>query len=624
MNPCSPQGGRRLAAPSLIVTAAVTLTAAFAPTAGAATASAAAAGAYRHADTAVISAAKKVVGCERAHGARSKACTVRRVRLQAAGVKLSHLQRRIARRSAATSLSARQKAPALSVAGTALTWTKVADVSSYVVVAKAAGQTDRYSVVTGTSTTPAPQAGKTVAYAVRTAIVGSAWSREAKVAYPATDSRLAAPKLVVDGQTVRWAPIAGVDSYVYVVKVPGVTDVYKTTTATSITPAPVPGQTVRVGVRTNVTDSTWAAEASITYAAGSTTAPATGTTAPPPTSTESTGSTGATGTTGSTGATAPTSSVAFQVGLVSNSAYAMELPHITSLGARTARLEFDINTPAADLATYMDTYARAGVRPLLLAGFAGRTPTSAEARNLATWAAAYGPNGTFWQGKSYPAGTAVTSIEFGNESNQAYQYSTLASNSGWATTSTYATIAQQYATGFKVAAQAIAAANPKVGLLAIADTPGNWTSWMDNIYKAVPDFSSYVAGWTMHPYGPSSRWQPNMDTTLSILAAHGVPATSPIYITEYGISTDNGRCLDDNYGWDKCMTYDAAGTALTSTVSAMRARYGSRLAGLYVYQANDQRASATTTNRESYFGSLTQSGAAKGGYTAAVKALLAG
>jgi hypothetical protein len=547
-----------MAVPSLFVTAAVL---AATPSAHAATANAAAANAYHRADQAVIAAAKKVVACERAHGATAAACAPRRRGLQAAGVKLSRLQRTVARASRTSTFSARLKAPTLSATGVTLKWTKVADVKSYILITKAAGRTDRYTVVSGTTTTPAAQPGVTVSYGVRTAVVGSAWSKTLSISYP---------------------------------KTPEGTTTTTTGPAPATPPAPPAGGSTDTGTTAPSTGTT----------TGTTTTPAPS--APP-----------ATGTTGS----APR---AFQVGLVSNSAYAMELPVLQSLGAKTARLEFDIKTPASDLASFMDTYAKAGIRPLLLAGFAGRVPTADEARNVASWAKAYGPGGTFWQGKSYPANTAVTAIEFGNESSQAYQYSSISSNGSWATTSTYASIAQGYATAFKTAAQAVSAANANVGLLAIADVPGNWSSWMDNIYKAVPNFASYVSGWTMHPYGPSSRWQPNMDQTLSILAAHGAPANLPIYITEYGIATDGGRCLDDNYGWDKCMTYDAAASALSSTVGAMRARYGSRLAAMYLYQANDQRASGTTSGREYYFGSLTQSNGAKGAYTATVKSLLAG
>ena len=50
-------------------------------------------------------------------------------------------------------------------------------------------------------------------------------------------------------------------------------------------------------------------------------------------------------------------------------------------------------------------------------------PSTSEAQNLASWAAAYGPGGSFWQGKSYPANTAVTRIEFGNETSYSYQFS---------------------------------------------------------------------------------------------------------------------------------------------------------------------------------------------------------
>jgi hypothetical protein len=543
MTLCSPQGGRRLAAPSLLITAAVVLTAAFAPSANAATASAAAIGAYHRADTAVISAAEKVVSCEREKGTRSAACSARRGRLQAAGVRLSRVQRSVAHNARASSLSNRQKAPTLTVSGSTLKWTKVADVTSYVLITKIAGQSDRYSVVTATASTPAARAGKTVSYAVRTAIVGSAWSREARIAY--STPAASAPHATSE-------PLAS----------------KRPAGSTSTTPPTATGT-------------------------GSTPTPAGGT----------------------------TSSANFRVGVVSGAAVNWELPFVKSLGATSARMEFEIDTPAADLAPYIDAYAQAGIQPLLLAGFQGRTPTVAEAHNLASWAAAYGPGGTFWAGKNYKSSTAVTRIEFGNESNQSWQYPELQNDPDWANTPFYASVAQGYATAFKAADQAIKGVNGDVGLLAIGDTPGNWASWMNNVYAAVPDFSSHVAGWVMHPYGPAARWRPAMDDALAQVASHGAPSTIPIYITEYGIASDNGRCLDDNYGWDKCMTYDQAGTALSSTIATMRARYGSRLAAMYLYQAHDQRSSGSSDSREYFFGGLTLDGTAKGSYTATMKTL---
>jgi hypothetical protein len=114
-----------------------------------------------------------------------------------------------------------------------------------------------------------------------------------------------------------------------------------------------------------------------------------------------------------------------------------------------------------------------------------------------------------------------------------------------------------------------------------------------------------------------------MDNALGQVASHGAPNTIPIYVTEYGIASDDGHCLDDNYGWDTCMTYDQAAAALTSTVSGMRARYGARMAAMYLYQVHDQKTPGTSSSRESYFGGLTMAGAAKGAYTTAMASLLA-
>ena len=96
------------------------------------------------------------------------------------------------------------------------------------------------------------------------------------------------------------------------------------------------------------------------------------------------------------------------MGTVVGSAQLWELPWLQKLGAHTARMEFAINTSVSTLEPVMEAYARAGIRPLLLAGFDGRLPSPVEAENVARWAAAFGPGGSFWQGKSLPAGTAVT------------------------------------------------------------------------------------------------------------------------------------------------------------------------------------------------------------------------
>jgi hypothetical protein len=400
-----------------------------------------------------------------------------------------------------------------------------------------------------------------------------------------TTSTLTAPTMSTSGNTVSWTPISGVSSYVFVRKVPNQTPQYSIVNATSVTPPVVSGQTVNYGVRTNVTGSYWAKEVSITY----------------PSSTTTTSST-------STAIDGP-----FQMGAVAGSAHQYELSFLRALGVHTARIEFGIGTPASNLAADIDAYARAGIRPLLLATFWGRTPTTAEAQNLASWAKAYGPGGTFWAGKTYPSNTAVTRIEFGNETSYAYQFS---DNSSGA----FAARAQSYAQRARDAVTAIRAANPNVGLLVQADNAQQGTSWVQNMFRAVPDLGSYAAGWTLHPYGPN--WATRIDSTVNSTATAGSPAR-PIWVTEWGLSSDNGRCLSDNYGWSKCMTYAEAATTLHSVLGGMLTRYGSRLGAFFLYQAHDQYATGSSTGREAYFGALQSNGTAKGIYTTEVKGDLA-
>jgi hypothetical protein len=301
------------------------------------------------------------------------------------------------------------------------------------------------------------------------------------------------------------------------------------------------------------------------------------------------------------------------MGVTAGTAFSYELPFITSLGARTARLLYPIGTSASSMASVMDAYARAGVRPLLTADFYGRLPSTAESQNVATWARAYGPGGTFWQGKTYPANTAVTRIEFGHETSYAHQFRDYSPP-------TYASRAQTYALRFKDAQVAAKAANPNVGLLAQGDNAVNQTAWVVNMFKAVPDLGSRAAGWTIHPYGPN--WKTRIDSTINSTKAARSPDL-PIWITEWGLTTDNGRCLSDNYGYSRCLTYAQAATTLHTALTGMRSTYGSRLAALYLYQAHDQATSGTQTGREYYFGALQSRGQAKGAYTTEVKADLA-
>jgi hypothetical protein len=578
-----------------------------------------AAAASARADRRLVLAANTLRHCRSVHPGH---CAGARHNVQAAGRALARAQRSLAQiarlgRTGGTG-SSELAAPVLSVSGQTLTWTRVANINTYVFVRKVPGQPDQYSLVNGTSTTPPPVPGATVSYGVRTSVSGSYWAAEKSITYPAptqpaptptptptptpeptptpapepveTINTLAAPVITVSGQTLTWNATAGVTTYVFVRKVSGLADQYSEVTGTSITPPAVPGGTVHFSVRTAVTGSAWASEVAISYPSSTVAPPP----PPPP---------------------PPAGEAPFHMGVVSGSAPLYELSFINSVKAHAARVEFSIGTTAAQMEPTIAAFAQNGVKVMPLAGFGGTLPTPEEARNVASWAARFGPGGSFWVGKSYPASTAVTKIEFGNETSYSYQYS---DNS----TSGYASRAQTYALRFKEAAIATQAANPNVGILAQGD-PGNGsgTAWMDNMFVAVPNLGQYVAGWTVHPYGPG--WAAIMDKVVSSAKADGASSAIPLDVTEWGLASDNGRCLDSNYGWNKCMSYSEAATTLGSTVSSMLARYPGRLEAFFLYDAHDLQATGTSTSRENYFGGLQSNGATKGAYTTTVESLLA-
>ena len=87
-----------------------------------------------------------------------------------------------------------------------------------------------------------------------------------------------------------------------------------------------------------------------------------------------------------------------------------------------------------------------------------------------------------------------------------------------------------------------------------------------------------------------------MDQPVRDTAKHG-DTTLPFFITEYGISTDNGRCLDTNYNWPTCLTYQQAADGLHGAIADMHQTYGSRLAALYSSAARQRRTGSSRAVR---------------------------
>ena len=287
----------------------------------------------------------------------------------------------------------------------------------------------------------------------------------------------------------------------------------------------------------------------------------------------------------------------------------------SALGTKLARVEFDVASPASELGRFVRAFRAKGIKVQPLAGFHGRVPTAQEAQNLRNWALRFGAGGTFWQGRS-DGHLAVTHIEFGNETSYSYQYG---ESGSWWSSSSYTTRARTYAQRVKEASLALQGTG--VGLLVQAEDGGSGSSsWVDNMVAAVPDLSRYVAGWTVHPYGPGGFAK--IDRMLSHLQAKGLPSTIPFYITEWGVSTDNGRALSVNYGYAPNMTYPDAAATLRDTFARWRSSYGSRLAQVIIYQHADQQPSHRSSHGDHFFGLLKSTGGAKGELTATARDLL--
>jgi hypothetical protein len=171
----------------------------------------------------------------------------------------------------------------------------------------------------------------------------------------------------------------------------------------------------------------------------------------------------------------------------------------------------------------------------------------------------------------------------------------------------------------KEAAEAIGATGVKVGVLAVADDPSG--NWMNGMFAAVPNLGNYVSGWITHPYGTYGKTK--LLAVIAQAAAHGAPASIPIDITEWGISTDAGHCVYENYGFNPCMSYQEASEQLKRSVAEIKALAGKRLRLFELYQIRDQQLVGASNDREAYFGLLQHELQPKGAYTTAVQELLA-
>lgn len=465
------------------------------------------------------------------------------------------------------------------------------------------------------------------------------------LASSATAAPTDAPQMTLRGQTISWPLVDGtVTRYVFVRKVPGLADQYYNLTCTTNpcehTPAPAWGLTVRHSVRTNVTNSRWASpEVAITYQArtdapvlsvsgttirwsrvadvdryvlvtkvpGQADAYSTVTCTTTPCETTPPAVPGVrvnygmrTDVTGSSWATevAIAYPSALEIGITGTPDWlTMLTAGIDAVDARIVRLDAARMTTTTAKDNAIATARAAGARPEILYSDRSTSPATIRADALR-----YGPTATSTLPLLY--------VELGNEDSYSYKGATV-------------TTARTYGDQVEAVADALVGTGVKIIVQADDANYNATTNWVANMYSTFPDMDSHsaVGGWVIHPYG--TDYLTRINRLITQTTAQGAPADFPIFVTEFGLSTDDGNCLSDNYGWNACMTYAQAGSTMTSVVDDVRAN-APAVKGWYIYHEIDAVAHGVNTDRESYFGVLKRDGTSKPGYTDVVAYLANG
>jgi uncharacterized membrane protein YgcG len=379
---------------------------------------------------------------------------------------------------------------------------------------------------------------------------------------------LAAPTFSATGDTLHWKKIAGVSEYVLMRELPGQTAQYSIVQGTSTSPATAAGDTVRYSVRSDVAKSYWAKQISITYPAA-TTPPLT----PPVGTSGSSGSESSTGSGSSSGdGSSGSGSGTLAGGLSEDSTPALEQPFVKGVDSNLAgwgaanvpqiaseMKTLGVNWEREDLSwaeaepepgvyhwsSFENIVSAAKANGITILPVVGYAPTWTSPTNAAAYAefvaaavARFGPGTT----------DDLQSWELWNEPYFAYAWSGKTPEP------------EAYARDVLAAAEAAKAIAPSVKLLISADyqnspqTGGStpWeTSWIEDMFTAVPTLGKWIDGVSVHPYGDnpsmplaaaggwkdsSGEWAfQRIDTIREKFLAHGVNV--PFWITEEGWST---------------------------------------------------------------------------------------
>jgi hypothetical protein len=198
----------------------------------------------------------------------------------------------------------------------------------------------------------------------------------------------------------------------------------------------------------------------------------------------------------------------------------------------------------------------------------------------------YGVGGTFWKIHPSLKGSAITAVELWNE-----PYFTNG-NAGVYAPGRYARLA-------RATAIATRRVDPSVDLLLEADmatqeSKGQWTWWVDALYRAMPSLNRYFNGVAMHDYGtdathlapiragqPYKNWNRTRrieDVRAQFVRHHA--ANKPFWIMETGYTT----CHDHS---GQCVSEKAQAADLRTELGYIQGRYRNWVQAVFVYTYKD-------------------------------------
>jgi hypothetical protein len=275
-----------------------------------------------------------------------------------------------------------------------------------------------------------------------------------------------------------------------------------------------------------------------------------------------------------------------------------------ALGAAVTRHEWDINQPvtAQDHLVYVAA-AKAHTRISALLG-ANELGSAAHYKEfVVAFIKRYGLGGSFWA--EHPelneAKYAITTFELGNEPYY-----------GGMT-------APQYAAAVRPTLEAVHALGLPAKLLLPSVIFGSDTSWMDTLYREIPNLNEYFYAFADHPYwygqSPST---PGNGSPLERIATlrkrmnEKGASNKPIFITEYGQSTAN--CGEE------CVSEAQQAIDITTLLTGVLTHPEWGVEMISFFQLHDW--ATNSDEREEQFGILRQDGTPKPAYPI-VKAAMA-